>query len=253
MAAQVVAAAVDLLSGSRCVGCERPGPVLCPSCREVVRARPRPCAWNPLPESLAASGAVVWAGAEYAGLWSGLIVAYKERGRAGLAAPLGQVLAEVVAAAVSGAGSAGLELVPVPSTRASRRRRGRDPVASLAAVAAQQLRSHGAACRVAHRLSHRRSVRDQAGLTAAERSRNLRGALTVPAAVSARGQPPPRVRVVVDDVLTTGATVDEAVRALVTAGWPVAAVAAVAATPRRSAGTDRRDAAVRLSREGLGG
>lgn len=249
----MVAAALDLLSGSRCVGCERPGPVLCASCREAVRARPRPCGWSPLPASLAASGAVVWAGADYAGLWSRLIVAYKERGRAGLAAPLGRVLAEVVSAAANGAGSAALELVPVPSTRASSRRRGRDPVAGLAAAAALQLRSSGAACRVAHRLSHRRSVQDQAGLTAAERSQNLRGALTVPAAASARGQPPVRVRVVVDDVLTTGATVDEAVRALVSAGWPVAAVAAVAATPRRDGPAVRHDAGVRLSREGRGG
>ena len=229
----MVAAAVDLLQGSRCVSCERPGPVLCPSCRGVVRAEPRPCLWHPPPASLAASGAVVWAGADYAGVWSRMIVAYKERGRTGLAVPLGQVLAEVVAAAASGAGSGELELVPVPSTRASSRRRGRDPVAGLASAAARHLRSHGGVCRVAHRLSHRRSVRDQAGLTAAERSQNLRGALTATAGGTARGQPPARVRVVVDDVLTTGATVDEAVRALVSAGWPVAAVAAVAATPRR--------------------
>jgi hypothetical protein len=65
------------------------------------------------------------------------------------------------------------------------------------------------------------------GLSAAERAENLAAAM--------RAAPPPSPRVpcvVVDDILTTGATLLEARRALLTAGWSVGAGAVVALVPR---------------------
>jgi predicted amidophosphoribosyltransferase len=72
-----------------------------------------------------------------------------------------------------------------------------------------------------------RELRDSAGLTVGERSANLHRAM----AASAPG--PRRTALLVDDVVTTGATLREARRALREAGWDVAGAAAVAATPRR--------------------
>jgi predicted amidophosphoribosyltransferase len=82
----------------------------------------------------------------------------------------------------------------------------------------------------AQALQHRRRVADQAGLTATARSTNLTGALQ--ARLDLRG-----VRViVVDDVVTTGATLTEAARALRDAGAEVPAAAVIATTERHTGG-----------------
>ncbi|CAN5815471.1 ComF family protein [soil metagenome] len=230
-------AAVDLLLGARCAGCAQPGPALCPTCRRELRPRPWTCWPDPPPPGLVAAHADPFAAAAYADLVRRLVVSYKDSGRADLAEPLGRMLAVVVEHALGERGGVAgrrVELVPVPSSRVSVRRRGRDPVADLARAAARLLRRRGREVHVSRRLDHRRVVRDQAGLSTAERAANLHGALraaTAPVATVATGRSV--LRLVVDDVLTTGATADEAVRALTAAGWQVHAVATVAATRRR--------------------
>lgn len=77
-------------------------------------------------------------------------------------------------------------------------------------------------------LRHRRRVADQAGLTATDRVLNLTGAMQ--SRLDLRGW---RV-IVVDDVITTGATLTEAARALREAGAEVPVCAVIAATQRRS-------------------
>ena len=224
------AAAADLLLGSRCAGCDLPGPVLCDRCRFATDPHPFTCWPDPVPIGLQAPAPVPpWAAGAYVDPLRRLLIAYKDRDRARLAGPLGRALAAVVEEAVGqtigGAGS--VELVPVPSAAASVRRRGRDVVADLARVAAGRLRRRGIDARISGRLALARPVADQAGLTARERAANLHGAVTV------RGRRlPSRPVVVVDDVLTTGATAAEAVRALAARDVRVCAVAVVAATPR---------------------
>ncbi len=66
-----------------------------------------------------------------------------------------------------------------------------------------------------------RGVRDSVGLTPAERARNLDGRVTALAGRAADWKIPANAEVVlVDDVLTTGATARESVRALRSAGLP---------------------------------
>ena len=237
-------AAVDLLLGSRCAGCSMPGRVLCPDCAGALTVCPAVSWPDPRPPLLAAAEVPPYAGASYADVVRWLVVAYKDEQRAGLAIPLGRALAAIVehalletaSGAPSSEGGAGpvVELVPMPSSPASVRRRGRDPVVELARCAARRLRARGHRVRVSRRLRYRRAVLDQAGLSAGERAANLHGALAAsPAPRSATSVQAPLVRLVLDDVITTGATADEAVRALLTAGWPVTAVATVAATRRR--------------------
>jgi predicted amidophosphoribosyltransferase len=108
-----------------------------------------------------------------------------------------------------------------------RRSRGHDPVARTAAAAAAALRAHGERTVALPLLRHARPVADQAGLTAAERAANLAGALLArPGSATAVGG---SALVLVDDVLTTGATLAEAARALGAVGCPVTGAVVVAA------------------------
>jgi predicted amidophosphoribosyltransferase len=231
------AAFVDLLLPTRCVGCRAPGP-LCPSCAAFLR-RPAALAWPaPSPPGLPPP----YAAAAYAGPVRAALLAHKERGRLGLAGVLGAALATAVALAVADAADGAdaaeatggsprrVALVPVPSSRSAVRSRGHDPTRRLARSAARHLPW----AQVVPALRPARRVADSAGLSAPERAANLVGAFAAAAAL-------PRVRdrlgghlvVLVDDVVTTGATLAEAARVLGGAGVAVAACATVAATPRR--------------------
>jgi ComF family protein len=219
----VIAALLDLLLPRCCPGCQRRlpaarrGVVLCPACTvalsgEPVRAVPTPCPPGlPLTRAAAAYDAPV----------RDLVVAHKERGRLALSHPLAAALARAAAPARPDV------LVCVPSSRASVRARGYDHAHRLAVRAARRLGVPAVRALVATR-----RVADQSGLGAGGRAANLSGAFAVdPRAV-------PRLAgrriVVVDDVMTTGATLAEAARALRATGLTVTGAAVVAASIRRA-------------------
>ncbi|WP_307796637.1 ComF family protein [Actinomadura barringtoniae] len=114
----------------------------------------------------------------------------------------------------------------MPSARGAVRRRGYDATRRMVVEAARVLRAGGVRVEAADALRHRRRVADQAGLSAGERAANLVGAME---AVGVAGR---RV-VVADDVITSGATAAEAVRALRAGGAEVVGIATVAATRRK--------------------
>jgi predicted amidophosphoribosyltransferase len=195
-------------------------------------AGPARLAWpTPVPTGLPPP----WAVADYDAAARGAILAHKEDGRFGLAAPLGDALARAVTAgvaAVSGGDiTAPVALVPVPSRRTAVRARGQDATLRLTRRAARTARREGTDVEVLPVVRVVRGMLDQAGLDARERAANLGGALAVPRRLVplVRG----RAVVVVDDVITTGASIDETARALRAAGADVLCAAVVAATRRR--------------------
>lgn len=227
------AAAGDLLLGARCPGCSTPWWGLCPTCRVQLAGR-RPFL-VPAPDGSAEL--VTVACSAYDPLLSHLVSAHKDRGALGLAPLLAARLAASVHALLGRLPPAGpVLLVPVPSAGAAVRRRGYDATATLARLAARRLAALHRV-RAARLLVQRGGVRDQAGLTAVERSRNVAGAFRLrPWPRGRGGAPAATIVVVVDDVVTTGSSLAEARRALEAAGYPVLGAATVAATSRRSGG-----------------
>jgi len=208
-----VGIALDLLLPRPCPGCGSALP-WCAGCAGTLTGRPRLVA---LPESTLDAAArfalpPARALARYSGPARAAILAGKEKGRTDLPPLLGSS----VGAALLRLRRASLVpdevwIVPAPSRRSAARRRGGDPVLAMAGVAPCLYTARGA--------------RDSVGLDSAGRVANLQGRVRF--RPSAR--PPPRARVVVlDDVLTSGATLLVSCRALSAAGVEVAGGLAVA-------------------------
>jgi predicted amidophosphoribosyltransferase len=232
----LLSALADLVLPRVCAGCGVPGRVLCPRCAALLAvprlATPRRFPWGFPPTAAAGS---------YRGPVRPAVNAFKEQGRAELARPLGTALALAVAAVVSAVPSSRgpVLLVPVPSSPTALRTRGRDHVGELTGRAVAELRTAGLAAGEARLLRRRGRVRDSAGLSAAARRANLAGTFEAVAEGLLRPMPG-ALLVLVDDVVTSGATLTEAAAALSAVrrpGEPPVLAAVVAATPRRPRGT----------------
>lgn len=195
--------------GARCVACENVALGLCRDCALAVRPEARVVREHPC--LIAASG-------NYDGVLRSALIAWKERGRFAVERTLAHLLAAAVLALEA---DPPITLVPIPSRPDRRRARGADVIADVARCTAKLLRGIGVETRVEPSLGFVRRVRDQAGLSAAARAENLHASLAV-------RRTPSGTVVVVDDIVTTGATVGEAVRAL-QAGYVRVAGAAVIA------------------------
>lgn len=177
-----------------------------------------------------------WVSGEASGALRAVVTAYKDEGRRDLHRTLAGWLAPALRSAAGADDAAreslrgrGLLVVPVSGSPRARRRRGDVPLRALVATAACSL---GGRAAVAEVLAPTRLTRDQSTLDAAARAANLAGSMVV------RGQHERVVAgtvcVVVDDLLTTGATLAEAARALRDAGAQHVLAAAIGATRRRS-------------------
>lgn len=206
---------LDLLLPASCAACGALGAPCCETCRR---------AWgNPTPVARApCAGLKVFALAPYAETARKLVLAYKEKGRRDLAAPLGALLAAAIPYLPGVTPHEGVWwLVPAPSRRVAARVRGGPHMLRLAKACARML-PHA---RVLPVLALDSAVRDAVGLTRGQRMRNLDGRIRTVA-------PPPSGTSVLllDDVVTTGATAAACADALRRANCSVSAVLSLTAT-----------------------
>lgn len=201
----VTQAAYAFVFPSECEGCGGAGGPICRTCGAALVPDVRLRTVAALP---------VASGLRYDGPVRHLLLAYKNGGRT----DLGRALAPALRAAVEVAagGGTGLLVVPMPATARSRARRGYEPVRRLLHTA--RLPVAPALRIVAHR-------EEQAALGRDERLVNLAGTMV------ARGACAGADIVLVDDVVTTGATLAEAARAVRAAGGTVVGAATLADTP----------------------
>ncbi|MFI7584280.1 ComF family protein [Kocuria sp. M1N1S27] len=206
-----LAEAAEVLLPVECAVCRAPGTALCRACRLVLR---RSCA-RPFEASSAAPlldpPLPVVAAGRYAHGLATCLLALKNTGRTDLVPVLGACLATALHAAARDWPPGPVLLVPVPTTPSARRRRWFDPVRLLLDDCARR-GVLPAGARVARGLRHGASGSllpgpAQKRLGTAGRRARPSGSLRCAVPRGARC-------VVVDDVLTTGATLAEARRAL---------------------------------------
>ena len=178
---------------AKCAVCDKPPSVLCSDCRSVFEVHPF---------GFERGGVAGIAGVSYSAEASRLLSSVKERGQTAAWRRLDAVTERLGAALRDTWPEAAL--VCVPSSRAAMVRRGLNPALQLCKLVARAARLP-----VVGGLELVRQPEDQAGLNQAERAANLRDSMRFTAA---RGLD--RELIIFDDVVTTGATLLEAARAI---------------------------------------
>jgi predicted amidophosphoribosyltransferase len=207
---------LDLVLPLQCGGCDAISTRWCDACAAALHVKPdEPHVISPRLDP----GVPVFALGHYAGPRRQALVALKEHGRSDLVGPLSRALALGIHRLTTwGILGRPLTVVPAPTRRAAARRRGGDPVARIAVAATAASPQH----RVAAVLRTGGLVRDSVGLSTSARERNIAGRVRL------TGPVPSGEILLVDDILTTGATVREAVRVLAGSGRQVNAVLTLA-------------------------
>jgi predicted amidophosphoribosyltransferase len=226
----------DLFLPTACAGCGAERVRLrygaCDRCAVVLEAlTPFSTTPSPPPPGMPRCVAV----GPYAGELRGSLLAYKERGRHRLARPLGSLLAPAVARLAPK--GAPVFLVPIPSTASAARERGGDHMTRLAAHAVRRLRAAGWQADLTH-LLRALPKPDAASLSVAERAVAAESSLRIRSArigKFSRRRSGKGTLVVVDDIVTTGATLAAATARLEEANVQVTGAAVLAATRLRRA------------------
>ncbi|WP_431233238.1 ComF family protein [Mycolicibacterium psychrotolerans] len=206
---------LDLILPLECGGCGAPSTKWCDVCAATLNVHTdEPHLVTPRIDP----GVPVFALGRYVGPRRQAIIALKEHGRRDLVAPFARALALGIHQLETwGILDTPFTIVPAPTRALAARRRGGDPVLRIATQATRENRD----ITVIRALKTRAMVRDSVGLTIADRERNLAGRIKLIKHVTGEV-------LLVDDIVTTGATAREAVRTLREFGVNVTAVLALA-------------------------
>ena len=208
----------ELIFPSRCLGCRQLGIGICSQCR---------ASWHPhiYRSNVFASGISfpVYSAVAYSLVAQKVLLGAKEAALHDADQLIHQALTHSLAYFYSEIGIA--DLVPIPSRKINTRKRGRDFILEQTYELSQQ-----PSVQVRAILSHARRVKDQTTLNSRSREINLSQSMKCANQVESSNIPV----IIIDDLVTSGATLREAGRALSAAGYKViGAVTACVAKPLR--------------------
>jgi ComF family protein len=187
----------------QCVGCGRIGSLLCPACTDHLA--PYPYHVERVPTTID----LVQVGYQFDPTLRAAIHQLKYRGNRRIARPLGQLLAQRHAGLVGLADC--LIAIPLHPTRLAER--GYNQAHELAQVLSRAWGIPALAAQAPHGLVRLRATAQQAKMATHERAANVAEAFAWHG-----NQPPPARVLLIDDVLTTGATMAACAAALRAAG-----------------------------------
>lgn len=208
----------ELLFPTRCLGCRQLGIRICSQCRTF---------WHPhiyrSAITVDARSLPVYSSVIYSSVAQKVLLGSKESALIDADQLIRSALFHALSYFNGEIGMA--DVVPVPSRKSATRKRGRDFLQAHTRYLADSTGLH-----LRPVLSHRRKVADQTRLSAVQREANLNGAFTC----ANRGRVENIPVIIIDDLMTSGATLREAARALLDGGYrPLGAVTACVAQPLR--------------------
>ena len=207
----------EIVFPSRCFGCRALGPNICSLCR---------IQWNPHLYRSTLDSLTIYSAIFYSPVAKRIILSAKENGIKAADDLILNALTHSLQLLLRDF-EVGI-LIPIPSRRSSNRKRGRDFLSEITRSIARS-----ESLEYIDLLTHSRKIKDQSGLNSHERSENIYQAMEI------NRNKLPRLGVetdviLVDDLLTTGATLLEARRALEVRGIRViAAITACLSPPLR--------------------
>ncbi|CAB4588930.1 unannotated protein [freshwater metagenome] len=210
----------ELLFPQRCISCKTLGQALCSDCLPEWKFENR----YQILQDKNTNKLPVFSSADYSDVTRAIILSSKESSIKDADRLIAQALKFSLTNFLQY--NFATHLVPIPSRAQARRSRGRDFLAEITQGVARDFTLDCAAL-----LRHSRKVRDQSGLSLGARRNNLAGAFVLD---TRRERPIGAELLLIDDLVTTGATLLEAARALRYAGFEVkGAVTAAVAQPLR--------------------
>lgn len=221
--AGTLSAIADVILGRCCAGCDQPGIALCYPCECELTPRPRLRRSLDMEEIAAGLRLPVACSLDYRGQVRQILYRYKDHRIPQLARVLGPSLSASVdlVAERAGINAQQVVLAVMPTRASTAKRRGFDSLTAITKAAVSKRR----VASVCTPLADVRTTGQSKTLGVWERQHHAAGAFKL------RGPMPRGQVVIVDDIVTTGATAREAAATLMLAGVHVIGVAAVAGTP----------------------
>jgi predicted amidophosphoribosyltransferase len=191
----------ELVFTKLCISCAAPGYWLCPSCLS---------AWNTSVKKNSIDGKPIYFKSDYTSKTASVILAAKEGNDLNAIALLASAISQSIAFSIADLRlSEVITLITIPSAPSAIRRRGQDHINTLAKYVQRDLQQKSITAYYAPILFQKKSIRDQSQLSSQQRMENTKGKFAVKSCEIPQG-----AVYLIDDLITTGASMLEGVRAL---------------------------------------